>query len=180
MKYRLSQRIALLLLPLVTSYSVCVGAQSFKPEQLRTSFLYHIVHYTNYPESAFSGDTIKFCFLEGNDKAHANIFKALPKKTVKDREVELVELNDINEIAGAHCQLLFVGKDAENDRLFGMLSVLNQELVTVGETRDFIENGGMVTIVPLQSKMKIFFSQTQYENTALKFSSLLLKRVSFR
>jgi hypothetical protein len=53
-------------------------------------------------------------------------------------------------------------------------------MVSVGETRSFIENGGMLTIVPLQSKMKIFFSKQQYEKTTLKFSSLLLKRASFR
>lgn len=156
------------------------NAQSFKPEQLRASFLYHIVHYTNYPDSNFDGQNVKFCFLEGENKSHTNVFKNLPSKKVKNREVELVELEEISDIDNQSCQLLFVGKQAETDALFARLEALNEQLVSVGETRDFIERGGMITIVPLQSKMKIFFSQKQYENTALKFSSLLLKRVNFR
>lgn len=176
----LPKHLAFCLLLLVTGFTSSVHSQSFKPEQLRASFLYHIVHYTNYPDSAFDGDTIKFCFLEGNNPAHTRVFKALPKKKVKNRDVELVELNSVSEVKAMSCQLLFVGKQAENETLFAEIKVLNEELVTVGETRDFIEKGGMITIVPLQSKMKIFFSKAQYDRTALKFSSLLLKRVNFR
>ncbi|XOV79556.1 MAG: YfiR family protein [Aestuariibacter sp.] len=174
------RQLAFCLLLLVTGFISTVQAQSFKPEQLRTSFLFHIVHYTNYPESTFSGNTIKFCFLEGSDSAHTRIFRSLPKKKIKNREVEAVELDSISEVKDKSCQLLFVGKRAESNALFSVIKVLNRELVTVGETRDFIEHGGMITIVPLQSKMKIFISRTQYENTALKFSSSLLKRVNFR
>lgn len=155
-------------------------AQSFKPEQLRASFLYHIVHYTSYPEENFKDNKVNFCFFEKDDKPHTQVFKSLPKKKLKNRDVQLVEINSIDELDNHQCQLIFVGKQAENNDLFAKLAELNNEVVSVGETRDFIERGGMVTIVPLQSKMKIFFSQKQYENTSLKFSSLLLKRANFR
>lgn len=168
----------MLLIPLLSGTSAY--AQSFKPEQLRTSFLYHIVHYTKYPNEEFSQNQIRFCFFEGEKATHTDIFKQLPSKKIKNRDVSLFEVSSLDDLATGECQLLFVGKNVESEAVFAKLKELNRGLVSVGETRDFIERGGMITIVPLQSKMKIFLSREQYESTALKFSSLLLKRVNFR
>lgn len=155
-------------------------AQSFKPEELRASFLYHIAHYTNYPDESFSNNTFNFCFMEDANQSHTKVFDKLPKKRLKDKDIKLVSLEKPEQISGDQCQVVFIGKQAESQELFAKLQELNKTIVSVGETRDFIENGGMITIVPLQSKMRIFFSQEQYENTSLKFSSLLLKRANFR
>lgn len=155
-------------------------AQSFKPEELRASFLYHIAHYTNFPDESLRSDTFNFCFLESADRPHTRVFHRLPKKRIKEKDIRLISLEGPGELDENECQVLFIGKQAESQELFARLERLNKTIVSVGETRDFIENGGMITIVPLQSKMRIFFSQEQYENTTLKFSSLLLKRANFR
>lgn len=157
-----------------------VQAQSFKPEELRASFLYHIAHYTSYPDESFTQDTFNFCFLEDEKQSHTRVFDKLPKKRLKEKEIKLLSLKEPGELNKDSCQVVFIGKQAESRELFAKLEELNKTIVSVGETRDFIENGGMITIVPLQSKMRIFFSQEQYENTSLKFSSLLLKRANFR
>ncbi|BDX08104.1 YfiR family protein [Planctobacterium marinum] len=155
-------------------------AQSFKPEELRASFLYHIAHYTSYPDESFNDNTFNFCFMEDANQSHTRVFNKLPKKRLKDKDIKLVSLETPEQLNGDQCQVIFIGKQAESQELFAKLEKLNKTIVSVGETRDFIENGGMITIVPLQSKMRIFFSQEQYENTSLKFSSLLLKRANFR
>ena len=154
-------------------------AEEFKPEELRASFLYHIAHYTIYPENN-QPDTFNFCFYESENNQHSSLFENLPKKKVKEREVRLLKV-DINDAqAVKQCQLLFINQHSESEEVYARLPQLNKTLVTVGETRQFIENGGLLTIVPLKSKMKIFVSQKQFDNTPLKFSSLLLKRASFR
>lgn len=155
-------------------------AQSFKPEQLRTSFLHHIVHYATYPQGQMGNDRIGFCFYEGPEKTHFSIFQSLPAKKLKDRNTVAVEIENISDIDTQKCQLLFVSRQVESSELFLKLQDWNKRMVSVGETRDFVERGGLITIVPLQSKMKIFLSRKQYENSDLKFSSLLLKRVNFR
>lgn len=155
-------------------------AQSFKPEALRTSFLYHIAHYTNYPDNVLNINRFNFCFLETEEQAHSELFELLPKKQVKERNIQLVRLTSENDELIKECQLLFINKEAESKSLYDKLVQLNKTMVSVGETRGFVENGGMITIVPLQSKMKIFFSREEFENTRLKFSSLLLKRANFR
>lgn len=167
---------------LLLSLSLCnsIYAQSFKPEELRVSFLYYIAHYTTFPNTNFDGDRFNFCFLEVESKSHSEAFESLPKKNIQEREINIIHLqsSEIQELE--KCQLLFINKTAESKELFEKLKTLNETVVSIGETRSFIENGGLLTIVPLQSKMKIFFSKQQFENTTLKFSSLLLKRAIFR
>ncbi len=151
MHYRFSNKLAVLFLTLGCLAFLAV-AQSFKPEQLRASFLYHIVHYTNFPDSHFEGNFVNFCFYEGNDPAHQEIFRSLPANKVKNRDTRIVEITNLAQVQDSNCQLLFVSRQVESDELFEQLQSLNQKLVSVGETRDFVERGGMITIVPLQSK----------------------------
>lgn len=160
--------------------SISIYAQSAKPEELRVSFLYYIAHYTTFPNTNFEGDHFNFCFLESGSKAHSKAFESLPKKSVQEFEINIIHLQSSEIEALKKCQLLFINKTAQSTELFKTLTTLNETVVSIGETRAFIENGGLLTIVPLQSKMKIFFSKQEFENTTLKFSSLLLKRASFR
>lgn len=184
MTFKLSQSILFMALATLLGILVApqVFAQTFKPEQLRASFLYHIVHYTNYPAEKRRprASKVHFCFLEAGKPRHSTIFKDWRQKKIREKDIDLVHISNIEHLEQHDCELLFVDKDAESDAIFDRLSSLNKEMVSVGETRDFVERGGMVTIVPLQSKMKIFLSREQYERSPLKFSSLLLKRVSFK
>lgn len=164
----------------IANMALPVHAQSFKPEQLRTSFLHHIVHYATYPQGQITNNDIGFCFYEGPEKSHISIFQSLPAKKLKNSKTVAIEIENIADINTQKCQLLFVSRQVESSELFLKLQEWNKSMVSVGETRDFVERGGLITIVPLQSKMKIFLSRKQYENSGLKFSSLLLQRVNFR
>ncbi|GGO71268.1 YfiR family protein [Bowmanella pacifica] len=153
--------------------------QGFSSEQLRAPFLLHIANFTQFTDES-SQQQVNFCFLEGSGYAHANVFKSSPDQQVKQRSIKLIELQDAEQISQQRCQILFVSQAQESEKLFSLLAELNRHTVSIGESLNFIRNGGMMAIVPLQSKMKIFFNQEVYQQTDLKFSSALLKRVNFR
>ncbi|WP_102794470.1 YfiR family protein [Bowmanella denitrificans] len=154
-------------------------SQGFSSEQLRAPFLLHIANFTQFVDED-SQLPVNFCFLEDKNYAHAKVFQSSPNQQVKQRPIKLVELAEAAQIDGQDCQVLFVGQSMESDELFERLAKVNQQTVSIGESINFIQRGGMMAIVPLQSKMKIFFNQDVYEQTSLKFSSALLKRVNFR
>ncbi|MBT1065995.1 DUF4154 domain-containing protein [Bowmanella sp. Y26] len=156
-----------------------VWSQGFSSEQLRAPFLLHIANFTQFIDEG-SQQPVNFCFLEGNNFAHAKVFKGSPNQQVKQRAIKLIELQDAEQLSQQSCQILFVSQDKEDDKLFSLLAEINRHTVSIGESLNFIRNGGMMAIVPLQSKMKIFFNQEVYQQTDLKFSSALLKRVNFR
>jgi len=155
-------------------------AQVNEQQSSRASFLQHIAHYTIYPSHILNAGRFHFCFLEDEEQAHSDILSQKEQLQIKERQVTVVVLNLVTDPQIQHCHLLFVSKEAESELLYQQLSKLNKHLVSVGETAEFIDKGGMMSVVPLQSKMKILGNKQQFENTSLKFSSLLLKRVSFR
>lgn len=170
-----------LLLATMLFTSLSATAIGFTSEQLRAPFLLHIAGFTQFSGPLPADSALHFCFLEGDDFPHAQIFRQAPDTTVQGREVSLLTLSDISEIPDdRQCHLLFIGEEQESDEVFELLGELNQSTISVGESLNFIEQGGMMAILPLQSKMKIFFSRDEYQKTQLKFSSALLKRVNFR
>jgi hypothetical protein len=179
MRMRAVCKRGLLMVVLFGSFSAT--AIGFTSEQLRAPFLLHIAGFTQFSGPLLASSTLQFCFLEGEDFPHAQIFRQAPGRKVQGREVNLLTLSDISEIPDdQHCHLLFIGEEQESDEVFELLNELNQSTISVGESLNFIEQGGMMAILPLQSKMKIFFSRDEYQKTQLKFSSALLKRVNFR
>ncbi|MDF2179116.1 YfiR family protein [Aliiglaciecola sp. CAU 1673] len=154
--------------------------QSFTPAQLRAPFLLHIAHFTQFPDDDVSGAPVYFCFLEGENHPQADAFRGSPAKDVRQRQILLVEMDSIEAINQQPCHVLFVSQQYENEELFKSLVSLKDKTVSIGESLNFIEQGGMMSIMPMQSRMRIFFSREAFQSTELKFSSALLKRVNFR
>ena len=160
--------------------SAKVNSQQFPPEQMRAPFLYHIAYYSTFSGSKSNGNTINFCFLENDTFAHMNQFERSPSKTVRKREINTLAINDIDETTLSQCHVLFVAKTKESDALYKKMESINAETISVGESAEFIQRGGMMSVLPTNSKMKIYLNQEQYQNTSIKFSANLLKRVIFR
>lgn len=169
-----------LLLVAVLFMSLSASAIGFTSEQLRAPFLLHIAGFTQFSEP-LPETTLRFCFLESEDFPHAQVFRQAPDRKVQGRKINLLTISDIKELPDEqYCHLLFIGEEQESDEVFDLINDLNQHTISVGESLNFIEHGGMMAIIPLQSKMKIYFSREVYQKTSLKFSSALLKRVNFR
>lgn len=168
----------LLLISLLSS--TVVKAESFSPEQLRTPFLFHIAQFTKFDLNKLPVDKLNFCFVENSDFTHANLLQRASQRKVHNRRLALLRLENYHNLAQHNCQLIFVAKQMESQQLFAQLQQLHTDTVSVGETQNFLKQGGMLTITPEQAKMKIYFNRQVYENTSLKFSSLFLKHVKFR
>ena len=138
-----------LLLAAVLFTSLSATAIGFTSEQLRAPFLLHIAGFTQFSGPLPAASTLQFCFLEGEDFPHAQIFRQAPDKTVQGRDVNLLTLSDISEIPDdQHCHLLFIGEERESEEVFELLNELNQNTISVGESLNFIEQGGMMAILP--------------------------------
>ncbi|GGD62015.1 YfiR family protein [Lacimicrobium alkaliphilum] len=170
-----------LALAAVLFMSLSASAIGFTSEQLRAPFLLHIAGFTQFTQPLPDSSALQFCFLEDENFPHAQIFRQAPERKVQGRDINLLTLTDIRELSDTqHCHLLFIGEEQESDEVFDVIADLNKHTISVGESLNFIEQGGMMSVLPLQSKMKIFFNRDAYQKTGLKFSSALLKRVNFR
>lgn len=170
-----------LTLLLILSILWCIGqAQPFTPAQIRAPFLYHIAYYSTFSERKPVQDTVNFCFLETDSFEHMNQFERSPSKTIRSKAINIVPMESIDSTEENNCHLLFVSKAQESDNLYRKIVKLNTTAISVGESAEFLERGGMMSVIPTNAKMKIYINQEQYENTSIKFSANLLKRVIFR
>jgi len=160
--------------------SIVVSANGFSPEQLRTPFLFHIAQFTKFDPNILPVNKLNFCFLEDSDFTHAKLLQQASQRKVHNRHLKLLMLDKVDNLKQHNCQLIFVSKQMESAQLFSQLEQLHTDTVSVGETQNFIKQGGMLAITPEQAKMKIYFNRQVYENTPLKFSSMFLKHVKFR
>jgi hypothetical protein len=155
-------------------------AQPFTPAQIRAPFLYHIAYYSTFSKRKPVENTVNFCFLENDSFEHMNHFERSPSKTVRSKAINIVAIRDINSAHENRCHILFVSKAQESEELYQEIRKLNTATISVGESAEFLEHGGLMSVIPTNAKMKIYINQEQYKNTSIKFSANLLKRVIFR
>ena len=149
-------------------------------KDIRTTFVFHIANYMSLPDDFENQRNITFCFIEDAPYTYYNLFTGTGIKQLRGLGVNALSVQKIEDIAGAGCQLAFFSKSKESDALFAALTQLNLEIVTIGETRNFVNRGGIVALVELQSRIRVLINREEYDRTATKFSSLLLRHARFR
>ncbi|WP_416307223.1 YfiR family protein [Neptunicella sp. SCSIO 80796] len=163
------------LLPLCLVPSFELLAVNAQPAQVRAPLLYHMVEFTQYPSDRLQNNSINMCFLESPKFEHANKLMQSNKKRVKELSLAIIKLQNIEELQQTDCHLLFVSKQHESKELTQILDELNQDTLTAGETAEFVEDGGLLSIVPGKSNMDILVNMQQLKKSPLKISSAVLK-----
>lgn len=146
---------------------------------IRSTFLMHIVNYSRYDKDNTQSSAIPFCFLEQQSTTYyQTIFdKGLSRSTL--HPIEIVQVVDADDALNKQCRYLFVDEQSETDLFISQMPQLNKTMVTIGETRNFIKSGGLMSLVEQVDKIKIVISKDVYETSPVKFSALLLKHANF-
>ena len=103
----------------------------------------------------------------------------LQDKKVDTRLLNVIKLDDISEVSSQHCQALFISKDRESSDTYAAIKALNLSVLLIGESSSFVEHGGLLAIVSMQSKMRILVNKELLEASSLKISSRLLRLAKF-
>lgn len=154
-------------------------AEPIAPQQIRAPLLLHMIEFTDFPRARLNFDTLSLCFLESPDFEHAEQLSQIRQKTVKHMPFTVVRMVQLHEFGSANCQMLFVSEQHESDELFNQMDSLNQMALTIGETREFAQQGGLLSIVQGEQNMEIFINLRQLEQSPLKISSSVLKLARF-
>ncbi len=150
-----------------------VPAQTAAPEYaVKAAFLFNFTKFVEWPPSALpdARDPLKVCVL-GEDPFGKSL------KAVMDDEVAGHPLS-LRHLAGSSslttCHVLFISR-SEKDRLPNLLeSLRGVPVLTVGDTREFLEQGGIINFVLEGSKVRFEINQEAAEQVGIKISSKLL------
>ena len=141
--------------------------------QVKAAFLFNFAKFVEWPASSFSDASapLRICVL-GRDPFGEELRNITKKKTVNGHKLEVSQVFDLQ--MARTCQILFIAS-SETARLKQILASLRgTDALTVGDTKGFVEQGGMINFVLENSRVQFEVNRKAAEQGGLKISSKLL------
>lgn len=157
---------------------ICLAEEPPPSEnQVKAAFLINFPKYVDWPAEAFAetNNPVVIAVL-GETKVTREIQKVIPGRTVNNREIVLKRLASGEDSSG--CHILFISA-IEQQRFPNLLPQLrNTSVLTVGESEDFLERGGVINLACRAQKIALEVNLTAAGQARLKISSKLLSVAS--
>jgi len=141
--------------------------------QVKAAFLINFPKYVEWPAETFAetNSPIVVAVL-GETKVTEEIQKVIAGRTINGREIVLKRLAS-GEESGV-CHILFISA-AEQQHSPNLLAKLKDtSILTVGESDDFLERGGMINLARRDQKIALEVNLTAADKRRIKISSKLL------
>jgi hypothetical protein len=147
------------------------GADHVDEYRLKAAFLFSLAKFVEWPPETFSSptDPLVTCIL-GKGEIEDVLRQAINRK-VAGRAFTIRHISDAQEAGG--CQVLFVNQSVGR-RWLSLGRIKNTGILTVGETDDFISEGGAVNFKLSQDTIRIQINVEAAVRAKLEMSSNLL------
>jgi YfiR/HmsC-like len=161
-----------LLLLIAMAIPIWLQAQGKTEEyHVKAGFLFHFAQLVDWPAAAGANLTFGLCML-GDDPFQGELENTLNGKAIGSKPIHILHLKQSQDARS--CQVLFIS-NTEDQHLRKIIEELgNSAVMTVGESDDFIDRGGMIRFTLDQGKVRFEINLKAADPAGLKFSSRLL------
>jgi hypothetical protein len=145
----------------------------YRRYQLKAVLLFNFAKFIEWPPQAFGDehDPFSIC-VWGDNPFGVSLDEAVRGKTAANRPISIRPVSSGQQ--ARTCQILFVSASARR-RMRGILEALtNCCVLTVGDTEDFTENGGIVQFRMKDARVRIEIDAEAAGRTNLRIGSKLL------
>ncbi len=150
------------------------NAQSQVDEyRLKAAFLFHFAQFVEWPPEALGNADNPFVIcVVGEDPFHGDLEGTVEGKYIAARVVRIRHFKQFQE--GQGCHMVFVDRKDEGTVPLRMLALRKTPVLTVGESDDFLQQGGIIRMFIEDRKLRFEINQGAAEIANLKVSSRLL------
>ena len=160
--------LAVLSIPLTMAQGAGVA---FSEYQVKAAFLYNFAKFVEWP-STEEAAPVKIGIL-GDDPFGDYLDDAIRGKTIRGRPIEARRFRYVDDLQV--CDILFIS-DSEAKRLPEIIKTLSGvPVLTVGEGRDFAEEGGMIGLVLEAGKVRFDINNKAAKASGITVRSQLLQ-----
>jgi YfiR/HmsC-like len=168
-------RRALCVLGVVVLFLSGMRAQSpsAREYQVKAAFLFNFAKFVEWPPSSFpdASAPLRICVL-GRDPFGEELRSITRDKLVNGHKLEVSQVLDLQ--VARTCHILFIAS-SETARLKQIFEGLHgTEALTVGDTKGFVQQGGMINFVLEHERVQFEVNRKAAEDGGLKISSKLL------
>lgn len=156
-----------------TAWAGEAEAAEVSQQQVEAAYLYKFGGYVTWPDTAFAApDSPIVIGVAGADSVADSLTALVAGRSIGNRPVVVKRIHDGDELAGVH--ILFIGavKAAESETLFESSHTL--PILVVTEGKDGLAQGGAVSFVVVDERVRFDVSLDAVQANGLKLSSLLL------
>jgi YfiR/HmsC-like len=141
--------------------------------QVKAAFVFHFTQLVDWPADALGPENRPLILCTTGESALSGVLEAtIQGKQIGSRPLEVRHLQEKENPSGCHL-LFIVGRDKK--RAAAVLAKLNNApILTVGESDDFIQQGGMIGFCLLENKIRFDINLKSAQRANLKISSRLL------
>ncbi len=173
-------------LPRVCDWSASVGilllllapgpasqAQNVTEDQVKAAYVYNFAKFVEWPSRDFPSPTapLRLCVLDDRS-LELELIQIAKGKAVAGRPVIVVPIQ--NRDQSRDCHILFIGSSQER-QVRHIIEVLREtNVLTVGETKGFVEAGGIITFVLQDDRVQFEVNHKAAKRAGLSISSRLL------
>jgi hypothetical protein len=153
---------------LLFSQLLCAAADASVEYKIKAGYLYNFTKFITWRVD--NAETFNLCIL-GNDP-FVELIDPIEQRSVMGRPIKVFRIDSLGSMdKEPHCHILFVSSSIKN-----MLPARNFEnTLVVGESGEFIEQGGMIGFVNKQGKIKLQINLKTINQSGLKVSAKLLE-----
>lgn len=153
------------------------AAPPSKPNEydVKAAYLLNFGRFVRFTKPSGSRSSFDICTL-GHDDIGPSLDAIASNTTIDNLPVHVAHLADIS--SAKSCAIVFIGS-TESDRIREDLAILGSaDVLTVSDTRDFLQSGGMIQFVMLSNHVRFAVNLDAVSRTHLVLSSELLRVAS--
>jgi uncharacterized protein DUF4154 len=167
------QAVALLLLPMLCATGAAPQSEELSEYQVKAAFVYNFAKFVEWPAEAFPDRNapLRVCVL-GENPFGQELMRVVNGKKIGGHD--LIVSNFLEAHLAKSCHVLFVSS-SERGRIAQVIeSLRGTSVLTVGETGDFVRQGGIIRFVLEEGKVRFEVNLGASDRARLKISSKLL------
>ena len=141
--------------------------------QVKAAFLFHFVQLVEWPAGALnaSDQSINLCIFD-DEPRRRELQNTIEGKPIGARVLRVHTLDQQQSIQG--CNILFLSREESRRQAAVLRSVRDLPVLTVGETDDFLSDGGMIHFHLDGDKIRFDINANGADPSHLRISSRLL------
>ncbi len=154
----------------VFMFATCLSHAATREEAIKAGIVYNLTKFTVWPNDAMSENYLNICVF---GKQHDDGFDALAGKVVMGKALMIKRNPNDRDIHT--CQLAYI-KNTSQKKIYKILNKCkSQPILTVSESLDFINHGGMIGLVAFDNHVGFEANIKAINSEGINIGAQLLK-----
>ncbi|MGA2853345.1 MAG: YfiR family protein [Verrucomicrobiota bacterium] len=142
--------------------------------EVKAAFLYHFGQFVEWPTNVFADTNAPLVIgVVGDDPFHGDLERMVAGQNINGRPIVVRPVRALPDLKT--CQILFIAASQKAQMRELLKAVEGAGVLTVGETGDFIQAGGMINFIIENSEVHFQINNNAARAAGLNISSKLIK-----